>query len=138
MVYETILHRWFEEVWNQGKESTIDELWADQVVSHGLADTTGNRVSGPDSFRPFYRQLRSAFPDIRFTIEDTLIDGGKTMVRCRVTGTHTGPGITATPTNKTIDVTGMCLAHLKDGKIVSAWNNFDFLALHRQLGVPLP
>lgn len=26
LAYETLLHRWFEEVWNQGRENTIDEL----------------------------------------------------------------------------------------------------------------
>jgi predicted ester cyclase len=60
------------------------------------------------------------------------------IVRCRVTGTHTGPGLASSPTDKSVDFTGMCLAHMRNGKIAEAWNNFDFLSLHQQLGLPLP
>lgn len=135
MSYETPAHRWFEEVWNQGRESAMEELWAEDVVTHGLTDATGSKVQGPATFRPFYRQFRAAFPDVHFTIEDTLVDGDKVVVRCRVTGTHTGPGFTKAPTGKTIDITGMCLMHVRDGRISKAWNNFDFLTLYQQLGM---
>jgi predicted ester cyclase len=134
---ETLLHRWFEEVWNQGRESTIDELAADDFVVHGLSDATPGPVEGRAAFKPFHRQLRAAFPDIHFTIEDALASGDKVFVRCRVTASHTGPGITATPTNKKVEITGMCLARVRDGKLVEGWNNFDFLSLYRQLGMEL-
>lgn len=137
MAYETLLHRWFEEVWNQGQESLIDELMAESLVTEGLQDPAGNRVSGPASFKPFYHQFRSAFPDLHFTIEDTLTVGDRILVRCRVTGAHSGPGITPTPTNKTVNFTGMCLVRVQDNKIVEAWNNFDFLSMYQQLGMQL-
>jgi predicted ester cyclase len=137
MAHETLVHRWFEEVWNQGRESTIDELMTEDLVTQGLTDPAGNTIRGPASFKPFHRQIRGAFPDIHFTIEDTLVEGDKILVRCRVTATHTGPGITPVPTNKSVDFTGMCLVRVSNGKLVEAWNNFDFLSLYQQLGLQL-
>jgi hypothetical protein len=31
----------------------------------------------------------------------------------------------------------MCIARIKDGRIVEGWNNFDFLSLYQQLGMQL-
>lgn len=137
MAYETLLHRWFEEVWNQGRESAIDELTTPDAVTHGLKDASGNDVTGRESFKPLHRQFRTAFPDMHFAIEDSFTVGDKVFVRCRVTANHTGPGLTATPTNRRVDFTGMCLARVKDGCIVEGWNNFDLLTMYRQLGMEL-
>jgi predicted ester cyclase len=123
---ETVLHRWFEEVWNQGRESSIDELMADGALIHGAAD-----------FKPFHRQFRAAFPDMRITVEDMLVDGDKLAARCSVTATHTGPGIMSGPTNKAVSITGICIARVANGKIAEGWNNFDFLSLYQQLGMQL-
>lgn len=70
----------------------------------------GEEAAGPGAFRPFFQRTRMAIPDIHFTVEDALVDGGNIAVRCRVTGTHTGPGLTAAPANQTINVTGMVFA----------------------------
>ena len=58
---KTIVHRWFHEVWNQGRESTIDELAAPGVIAHGLGE--GEDTVGPEGFKVFWRNMRSALPD---------------------------------------------------------------------------
>jgi steroid delta-isomerase-like uncharacterized protein len=134
---ETVLHRWFEEVWNRGRADAIDELTTDEVIIHGLADATGEPVRGRDAFKPYHQALRAAFPDVRVVIEDAIESGDKVMVRCRITATHSGPGLTPSPTNRKVEFTGMCLARIKDGKLAEGWNNFDFLSLYQQLGMQL-
>src|SRR4030095_7326831 len=59
-----LMHRWFNEVWNQGSVAAVDELLAEDAVLHGLADSQGNPVQGKDSFKGFHAQFRRAFPDI--------------------------------------------------------------------------
>jgi steroid delta-isomerase-like uncharacterized protein len=134
---ESVLHRWFEEVWNQRREETIDELMADNYVSHGLVGPDGREVQGKAAFKPFFRHFCQAFPDLRIAVEDAVVDGDKIAVRCSVTGTHTGHGVVAGPTNKAASFTGMCFARIEDGKIAEAWNNFDFLSMYKQLGMTL-
>jgi steroid delta-isomerase-like uncharacterized protein len=132
-----LVQRWFEEVWNQGRESTIDELLADDAVLHGIAGPGGEQIRGPMGFKPLYHQYRTAFPDIHFVIEDMLSDGDRIALRCRVTGTHAGAGFTPAPTGNRVEFTGMCIARLRDGRIAEAWNNFDFLPMYQQLGMTL-
>lgn len=129
----TLLERWFEEVWNKGREAAIDEMCDPNVVGHGLTDADGNEVHKVTAFKVFYRQFRSAFTDIHILVEDTVSEGDKIVARCLVTGTHDGHGLGMAPTNKPVKFTGLCMVRIKEGKIVESWNNFDFLTMHRQL-----
>ena len=47
---KAIVRRWFEEVWNQGREETIDELFAPHAVGYGLGDTDVT-TRGPAEFK---------------------------------------------------------------------------------------
>src|SRR5215469_808256 len=87
---KALVHRWFEEVWNQGREATIDELFPPEAVTFGLGEID-SEVRGPDQFKPFHRNLRTAFPDLHITIQDTIAEDDKVVVRFLVEGTHKGP-----------------------------------------------
>lgn len=134
-VYPTVLHRWFEEVWNQRREDAISELMHPDAVAHGLTDDKGNELVGPAAFRPLYDAFTRAFPDIRFTIEDHISERDRIAAICTVTGTHTGEGIGVDPTKKPINITGLCMVRVGDGKIAESWNQFDFMAMYQQIGV---
>ena len=132
---DTIQHRWFGQVWNEGREDVIESMMCQDVIGHGLVDADGNEVCGVDSFRSFYKSFRGAFPDIHIAVEDTVEEGDRIVALCRVTGTHTGPGLGVEATNKKVEFTGMCLMKMRDGKIAEAWNSFDFLSLFQQIDV---
>jgi len=132
--YDNLAHRWFDEVWNKGRIEAIDEMLDCDGIAHGLADENGKEICGPEMFKPFFTNFRGAFPDIEITIEDTIVEGDKIAVRCSVRATHAGDGIGLAPTNKPVAFTGMCIMRTKDGKILEAWNNFDFMTMFQQLG----
>lgn len=129
----TFLERWFDEVWNKGREEAIDEMAIEDAKTHGLEHPDGSPVKGRQAFKDFHKLFLSAFSDIHIKVEDTLTEGNKTMARCVVTATHTGPGLGKPATGKRVKFTGMCLAYLKDGKLAEAWNNFDMGTMYRQL-----
>ena len=128
-----LIHRWFEEVWNKGREDAIDEMFAEEGIANGLADESGAPLRGPSDFKPFFRKFRSAFPDIEVTVEDTVAEGDRIAARCRVSGTHKGEGLGFAATNRPIEFTGICIVRIKDGKIIEAWNNFDFMGMFQQI-----
>jgi len=130
-----LIHRWFEEVWNKGREDAIDEMFAADGVAHGLADGHDQKLRGPDGFKPFFRKFREAFPDLQVVVEDSITEGDLVAARCTVRGNHTGNSLGVAATNKPVEFTGMTIARVRDGKIVEAWNNFDFMSLYQQIGL---
>ena len=130
-----LTRRWFEEVWNRGNETAIDELMAPDGIAHGLGGD-GKPLRGPENFKPFWRRFRGAFPDIRIQVEDVIAEGDKTAVRFSFRGTHQGDHLGMAPTNKNILATAMSFIRWRDGKIVEGWNEFDEAGMMRQLGAP--
>ncbi len=126
--------RWFEEVWNQGRDGAIDELLSPEGVGFGLAEA-GTEVHGPEQFRPFVRNFRDAFPDLRIIVEDMVAEADKVAIRFRVTGTNKGNGLGFPATGRTIDVTGMTIIQIANGMLVHGWNNWDQLGMMEQLGI---
>jgi steroid delta-isomerase-like uncharacterized protein len=137
--YETLdnaslIRRWFEEVWNKGREEAIDELFGEEGVAHGLADVADGKLRGPAGFKPFFRNFREAFPEMEVVVEDTVSEGDKVAARCVVRGRHGGDTLGFAATDRSVDFTGIAIVRIDDGKIVEAWNNFDFMTMFQQLG----
>jgi predicted ester cyclase len=129
----TILNRWFEEVWNQGRVSAIDELSHPDIKARGLRDPDGNEVNGREAFKVFHKAFRGAISDMHVDVEQTVTEGDLTVALCHVTGRHTGEGLGKAPKGNTIDFTGMTMARIRDGKIAEAWNTFDFTTMFQQM-----
>jgi predicted ester cyclase len=125
------MHRWFEEVWNQGRSEVIDELMGSEIKAYGLGP--GGGPIGAAEFKGFHRQFRAAFPDIRVHVEDVVVEGNKAVARCSVTGTHLGDTLDMAPTGRKVQFTGMTFVVIREGKIVEGWNNFDFAGMFEQL-----
>ena len=89
---KALLHCWFEEVWNRGREELIEQLRAPDTRATGLGE--GNRESlGYAPFRAFYSNLRRTFPDLHVTVEDIIAEGDKIAVRISMAGTHMGDAL---------------------------------------------
>src|SRR5260221_12249196 len=84
--------RWFEEVWNQGRDGAIDELLSPEGVGFGLAEA-GTKSHGPEQFKPFVFNLCDAFPDLRVIVEDMVTEIDKIIICFRVNRTQKGNGL---------------------------------------------
>jgi steroid delta-isomerase-like uncharacterized protein len=126
--------RWFEEVWNKGRSEAIDEMFSAEGIAHGLSEDEANPLRGPQNFRTFHATFREAFPDMIIIVEDTIAEGDKVVARCRVRGKHQGNSLGIAATNSPVEFTGIAIVRVENGKIVEAWNNFDFMKMYRQLG----
>jgi steroid delta-isomerase-like uncharacterized protein len=120
--------RWFQQVWNERRTETIDELFDPNGIGHmegGDQDKAG--------FKTAREGLLSAFPDIQVNIEDTAADGDHVVVRWRVRGTHKGAGLGLPPTNREVEFRGMTWMTFKDGVIVEGWDSWNLGALLESL-----
>jgi predicted ester cyclase len=129
----TFMQRWYEEVWNKGRESVIDEMCAPDVIAHGLQDAEGNEIQGVEAFKVFFRRFISSLSDIHVDVEAVVTEGDLTVARLVVRAKHTGEGLGKTPKGNPLHFTGMAMARLKDNKMTEAWNSFDFATMFQQM-----
>lgn len=129
-----LIRRWFEEVWNQGRAEAIEELFDENGIAHGLSDDPANPIKGPRGYRPFYDGLRQAFPNIVVVVEDMVAEGDKVAARCSVRAKHEGELLGKAATQAPVEFTGITIVRIENGKIVEAWNNFDFMTMYKQVG----
>lgn len=130
---EAVVRQWFEELWNQGREDTIDRLLAPQAKVFGLAPGD-QAIIGPEGFKPFYRRFKAAFPDIRVKLDHLVNEGEMCAVHCWCAGTHLGEGF-GKATKNPVKFHGIAIARVKGGQIVEGYNCFDFLTAFQQIGL---
>jgi predicted ester cyclase len=124
--------RFFEEVWNKGKLDVLDEITDPNFVGH---EPVGGDIRGREALKQFIRMYRTAFPDLRFTIEDQVAEGDNLVTRWSTSGTHNGGLMGIAPTGKQTRSTGISVERFSAGKTVEDWTNWDALGLMQQLGV---
>ena len=134
MTHVEFTKRWFDEVWNNKNADAIDEMFAEDGVGHGIFNPDGSTIVGPKDYKPFHKNFITAFPDLKVTVEDSVTEGDKIAVRCRVNATHCGEGIGVTPCNTPVEFTFMSIVRVENGKIAEAWNNIDFMEMYKQVG----
>jgi steroid delta-isomerase-like uncharacterized protein len=133
-----LLRREVEELYNHtGNLDAVEEIFAPNYVSH---EPTSGETRGIEGARQFAATFRQAFPDLQCTIEDMVAEGDKVVMRFRSSGTHQGETEAfGPPTGKRMEMTGVTIKRVSEGKIVEAWTNFDAMGMMHQLGmVPEP
>lgn len=132
-VNKNVVRRLFEDVWNKGSMPVADELFAATYTHHDSSTPDVGR--GPEGEKKRATLYRTAFPDVRFTIEDLIAEGETVTARWSCRGTHKGDlnGIAAT--GKQFNITGVSNARFTNSKMVEGWVNWDALGLMQQLGV---
>jgi steroid delta-isomerase-like uncharacterized protein len=128
----SLMKRWFQEVWNEGRVQTIYDL-LDEHISGWGQDQPGVEIKKPADFEALYNRIHGAFPNQKMTVEDAFGSGDKVVVRWSSVMTHTGDHLGIPATNKEVRITGITIARIVNGKIVEGWDNWDQLALAQQL-----
>ena len=126
------VRRLFEEVWNGGKLGLLDTLIGAAYVDHNPAP---GQPAGAAGVKGKVDVLRTAFPDLRFTLEELVAEGDLVAARYSWRGTHKGEAFLGIPpSGKAILVRGMDFFRLREGRIVERWDNVDELGMLTQLG----
>src|SRR5260370_2917815 len=81
---KAIVRRLFEELWNKGNLSLADQLFTPNYTHHDSSSPDFGH--GPESERKRATLYRTAFPDLRLTIEDLIAEDDTVMARCPCPG----------------------------------------------------
>jgi steroid delta-isomerase-like uncharacterized protein len=129
---KAIARRFVEEAWNGGNVDVVEELFTEDHVNHDPAQP--GAPGGHEGVRAFIEQYRSAFPDSHITIEDEIAEGDLVVLRWRAQGTHQGELMGISASGKSVDITGIGIDRIENGRIAESWSNWDTLGLLGQIG----
>ena len=118
------LEIWAKRVWVERDEAAIDEILAIDAAAHGLG---GQTLVGPEGFKAFHRALCAQLSDTELVVDHHIEAAGWLAALCTFKGT-TSAGDRAT-------ITGSIHARIAEGRILEAYNHFDFIGLFTQLGL---
>lgn len=135
---DTLLHRWFEEVWNQKKTSAIHDMMSEDTLIHGLTGPGGGPVRGASEFENFHASFLAAFPDLHVDVEDVITEGNRTGCRFTVTGKQDGDLPEIAATGKKVLFNGSGIATFAGGKFTEVWNIIDFPKMQYDLAPDTP
>jgi steroid delta-isomerase-like uncharacterized protein len=120
------------EIWGTGELDKLDALVAPDVIHHDPYDPYA--ADGLEGLKKSIALNRTAFPDIRITVEDQVAEGDKVTTRWTADMTHKGALGGVEPTGKRVTMSGTTIERFQDGKVVEAWRSMDTLGLLRQIG----
>ena len=135
-----IVGRFFEELWNERKLGVADEIFADECVTHQLQ--SGEEISAvprnADAVKEHVGEWLAAFPDLHFSVEQTVAENDTVVSRCSLHGTHAGRWHSVAPTGKKVSVRMIVIHRIADKKIVEDWVVVESFGFFQQLGLVPP
>jgi steroid delta-isomerase-like uncharacterized protein len=135
---KAISRRFFDEAWNEGNLTALDEILTQDHFNSGPSNLPG-LPAGPEGGKQVITLYRNAFPDVHFTIDEQLTEGERVVTRWTAHGTHQGELQRLPATGKSSTVSGIAIDRFVDGKIAETWGLFDYFSMMQQLGViPMP
>jgi predicted ester cyclase len=129
---KALMSRVIKEVFNQGKTSPIDELFAPGFVEH--EELPPGIAPGREGVKQISSLFRSAFPDLKVKIDDTIVDGDKVVIRCTWSGTHKGEFMGIPQTGRSVSFGVIDIVRIAGDKIVEHWGQMDTMRMMQQLG----
>jgi steroid delta-isomerase-like uncharacterized protein len=136
---KALVRREIEELFNHtGNLDVAEEVYALDFVGHDPTMPEG--IRGVEGARQFAASMRSAFPDLTCTIEDQIAEGDKVVSRWSASGTHQGETEEmGPPTGNRMEITGVSIERISEGKVVESWDHYDAMGMMQQLGfIPTP
>ncbi len=127
----TLIHRYYEELWNGWRLDLAESLIATDIRFRG---SLGVEVEGREGFKQYVVKVRAAFPDFHNTVEELVADGDTVAARLTYRATHTGTLFQLRPTGRRVTYTGLALFHCKAGLITRGVVHGDTWGLLEQLG----
>ena len=128
---KALVRRWWEET-DKGNLAIIDELCAPDYIDH--SPPLPGMGEGSAAVRKANETLAAAFPDTVHTIEAMIAEGDLVVTRLRGRATFLGECLGIPPNGKVVEITGISIHRVADGKLVEHWANIDSLSFMQQLG----
>ncbi len=117
-----LVRRLFEEVFQSGDPTAVRDLVAAENIDH---DPMPGQPGGVEGIEYVVSTLYTAYPDLRFTVDDLVAEADRVAVRWTMRGTNTGPMLAQPPSGQSVHQTAVVIFRIADGKITERWAGFS-------------
>jgi steroid delta-isomerase-like uncharacterized protein len=106
-----------------------------EAMSKDKSTATIDKYVSDESLKRHIEEAEAGFPDYTLTLEDMIAEDDKVVIRTRLVAKHEGTFMGIPATHKQVDVPGVVIYRIEDGKIAEHWLFLDNMAMMQQLGV---
>ena len=128
----TLVQRLADEVLTGHNLAVLDEIFHADYVEDEPPPGMG---PGREGLRQWLAMWIDAFPDVRWTVEEQIVDADRVWTRSTWHGTHRGPFLGIPATGKSVTVAAWTIDRFADGKIAESRIIMNTLGMMQQLGV---
>jgi steroid delta-isomerase-like uncharacterized protein len=121
------------EAWNSHDPQLVAAHCADDYEGENVGEAAPHR--GPDGMAASVASYLLAFPDLRFSVDEAIVQDNRVVQVWRAHGTHRGPLMNIPGTGRRIEVRGASMLTYRDGKLYRALYIWDVAGLLREIGL---
>ena len=133
---KSVIRAFTEDVLNQGRWERMNELVKEDFIE---LDPLPGQQQGREGLKDVLVGMRTAFPDMHWTIAEQVAEDDKVVTRFTWTGTHRDTFLGIPATGKPVEVKGVVIDRLEAGKMADSRILMDTFGMMQQLGViPAP
>ena len=126
----------YSAVWGKiMNDRDIDLINTDSFDPEVTVITATGPITGVEGFKAYYNSYLTGFSDAKMTIIDLYGQGDLMTKHWRFQGTHDGDLFDIPATNNKVDIYGVTLVVMKNGKIFQEKDYFDNNVFMKQLGL---
>jgi steroid delta-isomerase-like uncharacterized protein len=121
------------QLWNTGNPDVAKQLYSDDALRSDPNQSKPAR--GSQEIARYVAEVRAGYPDFKLEIKDKVFEENRLVTHWTCTGTHNGEFQGIPATGKRINISGLALARIENGKVAEEHVYFDRLTMLEQLGV---
>ena len=129
---KALVRDFIDALFTDGDLGAVDRYLADGFVDH---DPPFGGPGGAEGMRGAAEMMRAGCPDWHSEVHSLVAEDDIVVERFTASGTHQGEIRGVAPTGQTLELAGINVFRIRDGKIVERWGRLDELGFFRQLGL---
>lgn len=117
-------------------KAILEARWndLDQLLDDKFTYTGDGFVFTKDEYIGFMQDMKAAFSNLKMEFPNIVVDGDTASIRFISTAVNTGKFMGAPANKKNLEIHGIFIRKVKDGKVMQEWQTTDLLGVMKQIG----
>ena len=121
------------QAWNSHDIEKVLSFYSPEYVGDDVGQAS--LLRGHEGLRAMLENYWRAFPDLRIKVVSTLVEGNRVAIVWMAEGTHQGPIMNIPPTGHRVEVRGVSVIDVENGRVVRGQYIWDLAGMLRHMGL---